>query len=248
MKRALCLIRSQLVYRRESFCAGLESAGYKVVGAIADPGPDDLLVIWNRYGEFDAVARRFEKFGATVIVAENGYVRESGKWFALAKSHHSGAGKWNVGGPERWDSIGIELQPWRTGSEIVILGQRGIGEPGIAAPRGWAETVQRQIGGRIRPHPGNNDPTVPLEHDLRNAKAVVTWHSAAALRALILGVPVFCAFPRWIAASAATPLDRFPDLSNLDNLDRLSMFRRLAWAQWRIEEIQTGEAFRCLMR
>lgn len=244
MKRALCLIRPQLVYRRESFCDGLKAAGYKLVHAITDPEPDDVLVIWNRYGEFDATAKRFEKRGAAVVVAENGYLRQSGKWFALAKSHHSGAGEWPVGGPERWDGFGIELQPWREGSELVILGQRGIGEPGIAAPRGWAEATQRRLGGRVRPHPGAHEPAVSLEHDLRKASAVATWHSAAALQALIMGVPVFCGFPRWIGMSAVTPLSEYP---NRRTVDRLAMFRRLAWAQWRLEEIRSGEAFRWLL-
>lgn len=244
MKRAVSLIRPQLVYRREAFHAGLQAAGYKLESYLAEIRPHDVLVIWNRYGEYDAHAKRFEKAGARVVVAENPYLRE-GKWLALAKSHHSGAGSWNVGGPERWDALGIELQPWRSeGKEVLILGQRAIGELGIAAPRGWAETIQKQLGGRVRSHPGTSAPAVALEDDLRKAHAVVTWNSSAALRALILGVPVFCAFPQWIGASAATPIDEFP---RPRDVDRLAMFRRLIWAQWTIEEIKSGEAFRCLL-
>lgn len=184
-------------------------------------------------------------------MAENGYVRSDipGKWFALALKHHNGAGLWNVGGPERWDALGVELNPWRcSGSELVILGQRGIGELGIASPHGWAETVQRKIGGRIRSHPGNNEPTVPLEQDLRNASSVVTWGSAAALSALSLGVPVYYAFDRWIGAPAAYSLSQFEHGEpRRDDGDRLRMFQRLIWAQWTIEEIADGRAFRHLL-
>ena len=249
MKRALCLLRPQLVYRRESFCTGLKAAGYKLVDALRDPGPDDVLVIWNRYFHFDEEAKRFEAAGATVVVVENGYLRESGKWFAMAKGHHSGAGKWNVGGPERWDALRIELRPWREAAgELLILGQRGIGEPGIAAPKGWAESARRIMGGRVRPHPGTGS-AVPLEDDLRKAWAVATWHSAAAFQALIFGIPVYCAFPKWIGAQAATPIEFFGKRPpKRSDADRLEMFRRLAWAQWTLDEIRSGEAFAWLLR
>lgn len=243
MKRALCLIRPQLVYRREAFCSGLKAVGYKLVDSLPKPEPDDLLIIWNRYGMFHETANRFERVGARVIVAENGYVKR-GEFYALARSHHSGAGEWAVGGPERWDSFGIELQPWKEGCDLIILGQRGIGESGIAAPKSWAESVRQRYGGKVRSHPGNGVHPVPLDRDLRNAFAVATWHSAAAFEALILGVPVFCDFPRWIGMSAATPLSEYPKLRTVD---RLQMFRRLAWAQWRLDEIRSGEAFRWLL-
>lgn len=241
VKRALCLIRQQLVYRRDVFCEGLEQAGYRLVYALNDPRKGDVLVIWNRYGKYHFVATRFERAGATVVVAENGYINGAERYLALAKSHHSGAGQWNVGGPERWDALGIALQPWRTGKEVVVLGQRGIGEPGIAAPRSWAQGLRI---GRVRPHPGNKT-AVPLEQDLVDASAVVTWSSAAALRALAMGIPVFCAFPEWIGMAASTPLSQFPKHRDVD---RLAMFRRLSWAQWTLEEIRSGEAFRCLLR
>ncbi len=243
MKRALCLIRHQLVYRREAFCSGLTAAGYRLTNTLPDPGPGDVLVIWNRYGSFHDFAIKFERRGADVVVAENGYIRH-GEYFALAKSHHSGAGTWRAGGNERWDRLGIELQPWRDGGETVILGQRGIGEPGIASPKGWASLMQQQIGGRIRLHPGSGDCT-PLEADLAKAGRVVTWHSAAALQALIMGIPVFCAFQKWIGMQAATPLAEYPKARKVD---RLAMFRRLIWAQWRLDEIRSGEAFKWLLR
>lgn len=265
--RALNLLRDALVYRKDVFSAGLRAAGYKIVSQLHDPRPDDLLLIWNRYTHFDAEARRFERANATVVVAENGFVREGivGKWFALARNHHSGAGHWNTAGPERWDSLSVRLHPWRTdGNELVLLGQRGIGEDGIAAPRGWAESLQKTLGGRVRHHPGNEAAKIPLEEDLKNAFAVVTWSSAAALYALIWGIPVIAAWDRWIGAGACLPLSAWvgtvgsqkraggpilavPDVLKRSDADRLAMFRRLAWAMWELREIQSGAAFRHLL-
>lgn len=248
--RALNLLREQLHYRRDAFDEGLRAVGFEVVKALPRPAPDDLLVIWNRYGGYDEIARYFEQFGARVVVAENGYLGKAwrgGDWYALALNHHSGAGKWPDGGPERWAQHGTELARWRDGAgEILVLGQRGIGEAGIASPTGWAEAVQRQYGGRIRPHPGKNEPAVSLEADLADARAVLTWHSGAALLALLAGVPVFYAFPRWIGAEAARPLWEFE--AGPRQGDRLAMFQRLAWAQWQLDEIRSGEAFDHLLR
>lgn len=250
MKRALNLLRPGLAYRREKFETGLRASGFKVVDHIHDPRPGDVLLIWNRYGHFHERATVFERAGGTVIVAENGYVRDQidGKWFALSIGHHAGAGKWNVGGPERWDRLGVELQPWRAdGGEDVILGQRGIGEHGIASPPGWAESLLRnKVGHRIRQHPGNEPARIPLEEDLRNARCVITWHSAAALSALIMGIPVFTAFDKWVGAQACARISSYPKVKRSDE-DRLQTFRRLIWAQWELREIENGEAFRFLL-
>lgn len=244
MPRALNLLRASPHYRREAFDVGLRAAGFKIVSAIPDPRPGDLLVSWNLYAGAAEQAWNFRRHGATVLVVENGYlgkVWRGAEWFSLALDHHAGAGRWVDGGPARWDSWGVELAPWRTGGlETVILGQRGIGECGIASPHRWAEGVQRRIGGRIRQHPGQG-PAVPLADDLRRAREVVTWHSGAALHALLMGIPVWCDFPQWIGAGAALPLSQYGAPAMRDDAARLAMFRRMAWAQWTLEEVRTGE-------
>lgn len=250
--RALCLIRRSLLYKREVFVSGLEAAGYKVADSIDRPRPEDILVIWNRYGPSDEAARRFESAGARVIVCENGYLGKhwmGGTWTAMSLNHHCGAGTWRVGDPTRWDSLNIKLEPFRTGGkELLILAQRGIGEVGVASPSGWAQQVQVRYGGRIRQHPGNSEPKIPLEDDLLNVSAVATWHSGAALKALILGVPVWYEFPQWIGGLAGTWLQLYGTVPvNRNESSRLHMFQRLIWAQWELGEIANGTAFRWLL-
>lgn len=249
--RALCLLRERTVYRRQAFITGLQRAGYELVPTITKPGPSDVLCIWNRYAGNHEQARKFESAGAKVVVAENGYLPDlpGGKWLALALNHHAGAGVWKYGGPERWDSLGVELRPWRhvNNGETIVLGQRGIGEPGIASPIGWAESVVRKVKGRIRSHPGTNKNVVPLEQDLARASAVVTWASSAALKALLYGVPVWYDMPRWIGGPACRPLAEWPAPMR-DDQARLEMFRCLAWAQWTLTEIESGSAFSYLLR
>lgn len=251
MPRALCLLPEGPNYRRTCFLEGLGAAGLECVARLDRPEPGDVLVLWNRPPARESEAGRFEAAGARVLVVENGYLGKEWlgrKWFAMAWGHHAGAGIWPQGGADRWDGWGVQPSPWRAGgSETAILAQRGIGELGIAAPRGWAEQVQQRIGGRIRRHPGANVPPVALADDLAHASAVVTWHSGAALQALLLGVPVWTGFDKWIGAGAARALREFGGEPRRDDAARLAAFRRMAWAMWDSEEVRSGEAFRRLM-
>ena len=56
---------------------------------------------------------------------------------------------------------------------------------------------------------------------------------------MILGVPVRCAFDRWIGRSASASLNG--PLNRSDEV-RLAMFRRLAWSMWSEAEIASGLA------
>jgi hypothetical protein len=239
-RKALNLLRPDIAYRREAFDAGLERAGYHIVRSLPEPRPGDALLIWNRYGFFATEAQRFESAGATVLVTENGWLGKGwrgGEWFTLCERHHAGAGEWHVGGPERWDGWGVDLSPWRDGSQTLVLGQRGIGELGIRSPDGWGERMAAKLKVRLRPHPGKSK-GLPLEDDLADVGRVVTWNSGAALKALMLGVPVWHDFPLWIGAMASSRIGQ-PLVK--DDAKRLAMFQRLAWSMWTLDEISTGE-------
>lgn len=250
MPTAVCMIRSLPHYRRDAFDQGLARAGYDVVSmSKKPPEPGDLLVIWNRYQHFDYFAKQFEKAGAAVIVVENGWLGRE-KHFAIARSHHNGAGGWAVGDESRWLALDIPLQPWRSaGEHILLLPQRGIGPPGVAMPLQWTASAYarlKKITGRpirVRPHPGTNP--VPLEPDFENCWAAVTWGSGAAIQAIVAGIPVFYELEPWIGGPAATY-----GIENIEEPflgDRRPMLERLAWAQWTAAEVSSGEPFRWLL-
>lgn len=240
-------MREAAHYRRDAFMAGLQRLGYRVQpGLPTAPIRDDLLLSWNRQaGAHDRTATLFESRGLPVLIAENGYlgVKHNGtRTYALARSHHNGAGRWPTGGPERWAALGVELLPWRRpGGETVILPQRGVGAPGVAMPQKWPREFHGF--GRTRKHPGTKE-QIPLEVDLARASQVITWGSGAAIKALVLGIPVFYSFPKWIGAPAARPVGDIKLGAKCDDEARLRMFERLAWAQWTIDEIASGEAIK----
>jgi hypothetical protein len=233
--RAWLNLRHAVSERRDAFADGLRRCGFDVRDGLTEsPGDRDILVTWNRIGPGDPCARIFESRGLPVLVAENaawGNDFAGGHWYTLARGVHNTAGRFPIGGPERWSELGVFLHPWRDfGAEIVILPQRGIGPAGVAMPRNWPEIARKATKGRIRPHPGQR-PCVPLHDDLASARCAWTWGSGAAIKALVWGIPVHSDMPHWIGEQ--------------DNTDagRLAMFERLAWAQWRLSEIASGEPF-----
>ncbi len=252
IRTAWISLRGAVHYRRDAFEAGVKRLGFAPKFALpVAPNGKDILITWNRCGPSDRVAKEFQRRGLPVIVAENGYLGvEMGavpgqRWYALALDQHNGAGRWPVGGPERWASWGIELLPWRTeGSEVVVLPQRGIGPPGVAMPLTWLRTGQKL--GRMRRHPGDKE-AVPLKADLKRARAVVTWGSGAAIKALTWGIPVFHGFPRWIGAPAARRIEFMDRGPVRDDAARLAMFERLSWAQANLSEIASGDALARLL-
>lgn len=255
--RAVSMIREQPHYRREAFEAGLSAIGLTVERVPpAKWRPGDVLVIWNRYGRFAAAADACEAAGGTVVVAENPYVGTAGEQYALALDHHKGPGRWFAqdDGGERWRRLGVTIEPWRGGGEYLLLApERGIGSPQFAMPRDWpakAEADLRAAGERVRVrlHPGRHAPDRTLVEDLAGAAGVVTWGSNVGITALLMGIPVWHGMLSWLAAPAATWWRTGPLPPNTRLRDRETTFHRIAWAQWTVEEIAAGDAFRHLLR
>ncbi len=172
-------VRSGPNYRFDAICDGLRRAGYNVIPEItARPRDGDILVIWNRYTAYDKSASAFEAIGAPVFVVENGYWGNefAGKrWYSISLNYHNGAGTFRVGGNDRWDSLGVELEPWRDGKEVIVLPQRGIGCDGVRMPDTWLSSIVHLlnkcgIGHRIRHHPGQNPNIIPLEEDIKKCE------------------------------------------------------------------------------
>lgn len=234
----------------ELFAAGLKAAGWEVSHR-ENYCPGDILVIWNRMLRVRHLCVKAEKAGARVLVVENGYTGSREKLFAIALDHHNGAGTWHVGTESRWEKQGIVPSPWRKdGTHVLVLGQRGIGELGVAMPRGWADEAAGKLRKmtrrpiRLRRHPGRDLNPTPLEDDLRDAWCAVTWASGAAVKAIVSGVPVFHGLPAWIGREAAKPFGENIERPYLG--PREPMLHRLSWAQWLESEVREGQPFTCL--
>lgn len=239
---ACILIRDKPHYRREAFVQGAINAGY-VVTKEPKPHKDNILVIWNRYGVNHNYALQYEKAGGKVYVVENGLLGNEfngGIYYTVSLNQH------NVGNTVRFKHWHYPLKPYREGSEVIVLPQRGIGQEGVKMPRDWLDRTyaylkRKGVKYRVREHPGVK-PCVPLDDDLANAKCVVTWGSGAALKALVMGVPVVSDFKQWIGASASTYLYDCDFDGNLFKC-RGKVLNLIASSIFTLDEIERGVCY-----
>ena len=238
-------LRREPAYRSDAFIAGFKRLGYEVLDGSRNnvewvpESRADLLCLWNRKaGMEERMAEAWEAKGGTVIVAENGYLQRVDKsMYAISVHGHNGSGWYPVGAEDRFSKLGFPLLPWKeNGRYELVLGQRGIGSALMASPANWGEklTVELKNRGRSvihRPHPGNHAPRVPLSSDLALAMRCHIWASSGGVLALTLGIPVMHYAPHWICAG-------------VDRQDqREAVLNRMAYGQWTVDEIRSGEPF-----
>lgn len=201
-----------------------------------------------------------------VIVLETGYVNRGD-----GEAHHYAAGFNGLNGradfrsknmgPERWESLGVQLKPYSRGEKVILCGQ----VPWDASVemhdhKEWLKETASKL--KIltkrpivfRPHPlatlppikGCEFSTRPLAEDLSDAHAVVTFNSNSGVDAAIEGKAVF-AFDEgsmvWDIANK--------DIGDIDAPqypERKQWARDLAFKQWTIAELKQGLAWRHLSR
>lgn len=235
-------LRKEPAYRREAFVSGLKRVGYSAVcmnktDHWQPKGPQDLLVVWNlKRGRDEEDAKTWEKRGGTVIVTENAYLQKVDKSsYAISTHGHNGSGWFPVSDEDRFNKLGYEIKPWRVAAGMhLVCGQRGIGSALMASPPQWGEKlVKKLVHARLRPHPGNFKPKVPLLTDLEHVGVCHVWSSSAGIVALLEGVSTTHLAPHWICEGAGGPL----------NDAREAALNRMAHSQWSVAEIESGEPF-----
>ena len=257
MSIAILQLRKEPFYRRNAFEVGLRKHGY-AIDPLGQPRPKDkrdLLVLWNKKaGAEESQADAWERAGGTVIVVENGYLQKVDKThYAISVHGHNGSGWFPNHGEDRFSKLGFEIKPYRApvGGKVLVCGQRSIGSTLMSSPPQWAENTQRLLMGRVRhtvkvrPHPGNFAPKVPLIDDLKTARACVVWSSSAGVRAMVEGVVTFYCAPHWVCAGAALRGVTYGliDVPPLGEFGRAAALNHMAHGQWHHEEIATGEPF-----
>lgn len=265
--RAWITLRRRPPYRSDAFAKGFEALGYVpslTFPAAENIAPGDVVVVWNLNVRYRPVAAAAKTAGAALIVAENGYIPRAGSmepFYALARDGHNGAGFWFVGADDRWSALGQTIYPWRgqwsPDSYVLLANQRGIGSELMKCPRDFValgtdriKRVYKQAGERtpavtVREHPGRHKSTVTLKDHFAGARALVTWASNVANLACLIGIPAFRMAPYHVNEAVHDDLGLLP---NPPEPDRLAAFRKLAWAQWSLTEIESGAAFRCLLQ
>lgn len=214
--------------------------------------PADVVIVDGLRERGADVLADFTKRGIPVVVADLGYVDR-----ATGPTDIEGHWQLSIGGlnrlptidcpPNRFAKLGASITaPTGNGTMTIIAGQH-VGDAShsfktaeeIAA---WAEQMAEKIDGEVvfRPHPRSphvrpNLPIddLPLAESLARAKAVVAYTSNIGNDALLAGVQPIANGPAiWADVSLEA---------------REAYFARLAYGQWMLAEIASGEAVRFLV-
>lgn len=257
----------------EAFYEGIE--GEKELVKNWDYKPSKIAVVFGVYkskvpksfprGE---IFQRQRSKNLDVIVLETGYINrgDGGK-------HHYAAGFNGLNGradfrnqempDDRAKKLGVELKPWRTGKHILLCGQvpwdASVENSDhktwlVAAVERIKSYSQRPIV--YRPHPMARQaiPMVPgtqlsvqsLRDDFMQAHCVVTYNSNTAVEAAIEGIPVFAHDMGSMCWPIANKSLICVDVPNKP--DRSQWLNDLAYTQWTLDEMRSGEAWRHLLR
>lgn len=233
----------------EAFAAGCGGRVFDVNVPALEPGP---VAFYGVRASFARLVDQARSDGRDWYLIDNSYfdcVRE--RQFRITRNAMQCDGLnacWSGEGHARLRALGVTIQPWTTdGKHIVVCPQSNeymelVGWQGdwltqtVAALR---QHTSREIRVRAKKEPR------PLSEDLRGAWALVTHASAAAVEALLAGVPVFCTgrcAARWMGTC---------DLSLIEEPVRPA---REEWAavlaenQWTEAEMRDGTAWKSLDR
>jgi hypothetical protein len=256
----------------QAFLHGLQHLGVKVC---ADDLNSDGVILWSqlwagRMRPNQEIYQHYMAKHAAVIVIDVGCIARNHTWRISLWGNARLAGQGHD--PARREKLGISLVPWRSqGRHIVIALQRPDSNQwqGMPDPDAWlTHTVQhiRSVSDRpiqVRPHPRHaidcniKDVTieqpnrVPGTYDdydfdraMHDAWAVVNWNSTPGIISALRGVPVFVG-----AASLAAAVGNV-DLGLIENPempDREQWANDLAWTEWTIDEIHSGQPQRLIL-
>lgn len=147
---------------------------------------------------------------------------------------------------KRFAATDLAVNDWRTGKDIIVCRQSDEYLRTVAGWQGGALAWQEYVLTELRSH--TDRPIVvrvkgasrPLRADLQTAHLLVTHSSAAAIEALLAGVPVITTDPLCAAARFTRRFDQVEAMQYPDG--RQEWFHRLADSQWTLDELKQGAA------
>lgn len=164
---------------------------------------------------------------------------------------HNGAG---ASDGRRFAALGVEIKPWRERGEHIVLCPQSpafmktiVGYVGnwLDDARADAEMFAPRRELRVREWSANKGAlAATLSQDLARAHALATWSSAAAVTAVLAGVPVIVGGQDCAAASMAGAWHDVEALPQSDDRERWAGV--LADNEFTLDEMRAGMAWRHL--
>lgn len=141
---------------------------------------------------------------------------------------------------------GVQLAPWRTDGEFVMVVPPSAAVQALFGLKDWTTNVLSRLAlcsdRRVVLSDKDDRTKSPLAERLQGCHAVVTWTSNVAVEAVCLGVPAFTS-PWSAAAPVSGRLDGLEiGLEQPLRPERTAWAQSLAWGQFTVDEIAAGVA------
>ena len=226
-------------------------------------GSNSLMCHVNNFKDFDKsiatygysrgtgeVIKKVKNF----IYMDHGYFRQSKRkfvgdkvqiidldgYFRIVKNNfwHDGSGtKPN----DRFNKLSIDIKDIKKGGDYIILSEPVLEATNFYNLHNWKENTIKKIkkysDRKIILH--NRTSEVKLDDLLKNAWAFVSDHSSAGLKAMLEGIPSYFTNPT---------LSKIGSIENIEKHEiNYNVFNNLAYGQWTLKEIESGEAWENLL-
>lgn len=159
---------------------------------------------------------------------------DTNQWVTLVWDGHGRRGEHKARtDPSRWEKIGCAIEPWHTGSKVVLCGQHDTYSPHYHTLEEWYREVPAT---HFRPHPDGGNPTALPEYmGFDDVEAFITLNTSFGVEAVMRGVPVVTMDEAAMAwdVTGHSPYD-------VQTPCRQEWLHWLAWTQWHHDEVQLG--------
>jgi hypothetical protein len=216
------------------------------------PNAEDAAVFFGVDHSNQEHWQRVRKGGQPFYYIDNSYFDSTRQtYFRITKNRlqHPGTG---TSSGVRFGRLGVKIQPWKTaGKHLVVCPQSDYFMRVVVGYRGnWLDDISAQLK-FVTPMPvkvrsWSSDKTAlaaTLESDLDGAHALLTWSSAAAVTAILNGVPAISFGESAAAAVGSTSLRA---LAAPPKPERGVWCGVLADNQFTVEEMRSGKAWEML--
>ena len=184
--------------------------------------------IYMDHGYFNQSKRKFAE-NKVYTIDYNGY-------FRIVKNNfwHDGLGsKPN----DRLKKLSLDIKNIKKNGDYIILSEPVLEAKDYYGLNDWTEKtinkIKKHSDRKIILH--NRNSSIQLNDLLKNAWAFVSDHSSAGLKAMIEGVPAYF---------TNSTLSNIGSVENIEKHEiNYKIFNNLAYGQWTLEEIKSGEAW-----
>lgn len=221
--------------------AGFKRHGISVQRICPRSSGDDIVCVWGW-----RTARKW--LDRPVLVMELGYVGDRIKaWRSLGWNGLNGRARFPTGDGSRWQRYFADvMRPWsyRDGYALLIGQIPGDASVDSININRWLTNTRRALEERgyevrLRPHPLVRSPKRSLADDLAKASVCVTYNSNTGVDAVLSGVPAVT----MDEGAMAWPVTAHSLDDDFIRPDRTEWAHNLAWCQWTMDEIASGEAW-----